>query len=550
MSEIIGKILAEKYLVEDLIRESGIGKVYRGKHLLMEKPVAIKILSPALAIDDNIVQRFSFEAKILSRISHPNIVNVSDFATENAVAFIVLENSDGETLKETIQTQGKFSIERASNIVNQIAAALSNAHSFGVIHKNLSSENIQLLQTLNANDVVKIQDFGIVKIDENDFSDSLPEYLSPEQCSQSSEPDERSDIYSLGVILFEMLAGEVPFSAETPNRVMMKHLQEPPPPILSLRDDLPIDAETVIQRALAKQPIQRYQTATDFAESIKQAINSPIGDGDQNTVIRSKPFGIDGSNEIGSATNPNLQNNIWKTAFIVLAGICMLSGFFIYMTYGKRTNPATEMMLDANGQPVQPTIPATGLSEQELSNMGSYSPELYGNSNINGMAMPMPNDPNPLWDRGGRPPVQYGTGFPTTSGGFPPNSVTNQNGTMIYTDPTSGSQFMPDINDPGRFVLVTPNPDKPASNVTVKPVNANVKSNASVVNTKTANVNKPIKPENTSTPKPSVEPTPKPTKIPMVTPTPKDADEPKNSKPPSATEKRTQSGKVQDSIKY
>lgn len=545
MSEIIGKILAEKYLVEDLIRESGMGKVYRGKHLLMEKPVAIKILSPALAVDENIVQRFSIEAKTLSRISHPNIVNVTDFATEKDIAFIVMEHTDGETLKETIQTQGKFSIERASNIVNQIAAALSNAHSFGVIHKNLSSENIQLLQTLNANDVVKIQDFGIIKIDENDTSDSQPEYLSPEQCSQSSEPDERSDIYSLGIILFEMLAGEVPFSAETPNRVMMKHIQEPPPPILSLRQELPIDTETVIQRALAKQPIQRYQTATDFAESLKQALSSPISDADQNTVIRSKPFVIDGSNEIASATNQNLQNNIWKTAFIVLVGICMLSGFFIYMTYGKRTNPATEMMLDANGQPVQPTIPATGLSEQELSNMGSYSPDLYGNSNINGMAMP--NDPNPLWDRGGRPPVQYGGGFPPSSGGFPPNSVTNQNGTMIYTDPASGSQFMPDINDPGRFVLVPPNPDKPASNVTVKPVNSNIKTNVSGGNTKLANTNTSNKPVNTSPqPKPSVETTPKKPSVPVATPAPK-TEEPKNSKPPSATEKRTQSGKVQDS---
>jgi serine/threonine protein kinase len=540
MSEIIGKLLAEKYRVESLIRETGMGKVYRGTHQLMDKPVAIKVLSPALAVDENIVQRFSAEARTVSKISHPNVLNVTDFGTDpDGTAFIVTEYFEGETLKEAIKNQGKFSISRAANIVNQIAAALTNAHSFGIIHRNLSSDNVQLLQTPTASDVVKILDFGTVKLDESDVTDSKPEYLSPEQCSESSEPDERSDVYSLGIILYEMLTGEVPFSGASKTDVMMKHVQEPPPPILSLRSDLPVATETIIQRSLAKQSIQRFQSATDLADSF-QRVSMPT-EFEQDTIIRSKPFVADGSNAIASPANLSSQNNIWKTAFIVLAGICVLGGSFIYMTYGKRTNPGTEMMLDANGQPVQPMNPATGATEQELSNMSSYSPDIYGNSNVNGMPLAMPNDPNPLWDRGYKTPP----GMPIGGGGSVPYPVTpGQGGQMIYTD-GNGSQFMPDINNPGMFVPVptpTPNANKSSVNANVKVGNTNIKVNANVGTVKPpVNSSVNIKPVATPTP------TPKPTPIPMVTPTPKPPDEPKPTKPP-VTGKQVTSGKERDTF--
>jgi serine/threonine protein kinase len=541
MQEIIGQILAEKYRVEALLRESGMGKIYRGKHLLMDNPVAIKILSPALAVDETIVQRFSVEARTASKISHPNIVNVTDFGTDpSGIAFIIMEYAEGETLKDKIRNEGKFSAERASKILNQIAAAFANAHSHGIIHRNLSSENIQLLQTPNAADVVKILNFGAVKIDENNQTDSQPEYLSPEQCSESSEPDERSDIYSLGVVLYEMLAGEVPFLGDTQTRTMLKHVQEPPPPILSFRPDLPTETETIIQRALAKQPIQRYQNATDLSDAFGRILIKPDNI-EQETLVRSKPFINEGSNLIAPPVNQVPANNIWKTAFIVLAGICVLGGSFIYMNYGKRTNPGTEMMTDANGQPVQPTNPATGSTEQDLANMSSYSPDIYGNSNVNGMAMP--NDPNPLWDRGMPRPSGGSVGVPYGNSPYPVYG-TNQGGTMIYTDP-SGSQFMPDENNPGMFVPVSPAVNKQISNTNVKNANVNARSNTNVATVK------PISNTNINA-QPTAQPTPKPsqTPIPLVTPTPKSpkpTEEPKPTKPPSATEKRTQSGKVQDS---
>jgi serine/threonine protein kinase len=469
----------------------------------------------------------------------PNVLNVTDFGTDpDGTAFIVTEHFEGETLKEAVKNQGKFSTARAANIVNQIAAALTNAHSYGIIHRNLSSDNIQLLQTPTTSDVVKILDFGTVKLDESDVTDSKPEYLSPEQCSESSEPDERSDVYSLGIILYEMLTGEVPFSGTTKTDVMMKHVQEPPPPILSLRSDLPVETETIIQRSLAKQPIQRFQSATDLADSF-QRVSTPT-EFEQETIIRSKPFISDGSNAIASPANLPPRNNVWKTAFIVLAGICVLGGSFIYMTYGKRTNPGTEMMLDANGQPVQPMNPATGATEQELSNMSSYSPDLYGNSNINGMPLAMPNDPNPLWDRG----YKTAPGMPIGSETVPYPVTPSQGGPMIYTD-GNGSQFMPDINNPGMFVPVptpVPNANKSSVNANVKVGNTNVKVNANVGTVKP--------PSNTSVNiKPSATPpaTPKPTPIPLVTPTPKPVEEPKPTKPP-VTGKQVTSGKERDTF--
>src|SRR5258708_15412515 len=247
---LLGQTLAAKYGVEKLIKRGGMGAVYQGKHVLMDKTVAIKVLRPALAVDDDVVARCSREAKAASRISHPHAVSVTDFGeSENGVVFLVMEYLDGRTLKEIIKSEGPMPLDRVVEIVRQVAGALDAAHQQGVVHRDLKSDNIMLSQT-NGGDWAKVLDFGIAKIQQlegvrdHDITAAnlvigTPQYMSPEQCSQTSPIDARSDVYSLGVIVYEMLAGRVPFTGDSPTVIMMKQVQDTPPSILTARPDLP-----------------------------------------------------------------------------------------------------------------------------------------------------------------------------------------------------------------------------------------------------------------------------------------------------------------------
>ena len=373
--KFIGQTLAEKYRIGELWRESGLGNIYHGKHFQMDKPVTVKILSPALAVDEKIVKRFSDEARTVSHISHPNILNVTDFGTDaDGAVYIVSEESEGETLKEAIKREGKFTPERAVRVARQIASALSAAHSVGVVHKNLTSENILLNHTVNNAELVKVLEFGANSADENEAFDeeSAPrslEYRSPEQCSDSAEVDERSDIYAAGVILYEMLAGEVPFTAEKPTDLMLKHAQEPPAPLVAFRADLPEELEPVVLRALAKTPEMRYQTADEFADELNKIAKNFD---EVETVVIPK----------SQANFNEPPNNIWKTAFITLAGILILGSAFIYITWGRKTDINTAQN-DVNSQPVQPLNPATGMGEQGAANLMQFSPDMLANINAN-----------------------------------------------------------------------------------------------------------------------------------------------------------------------
>ena len=240
---LIGQTLADKYLIEELIKSGGMGSVYLGKHVLMDKRVAIKVLRPSLAMDGDVVARFSREARAASRISHPHAVSVTDFGeSEDGIVFLVMEYLDGRTLKEIIKSEGPMALDRVVEIVRQVAGALDAAHHQGVVHRDLKSDNIMLSQT-NGGDWTKVLDFGIAKIQQPEGGHDVditaanlvigtPQYMSPEQCSQSGPIDARSDIYSLGIIIYEMLAGRVPFTGESPTIIMMKQVQDPPPSIL------------------------------------------------------------------------------------------------------------------------------------------------------------------------------------------------------------------------------------------------------------------------------------------------------------------------------
>src|ERR1043165_1683707 len=284
---LVGTTLAGKYRIDARLNEGGMGTVYRGTHILMDKTVAIKVLRPSLAADAKIVARFSREARAASRISHPNALSVTDFGEdESGHVFLVMEFLSGKTLKHVIREEGPLPLARVVDIARQIGDALHAAHEQGVIHRDLKSDNIMLLDTITG-DHAKVLDFGIAKINEPEgvvdtgltapnLVIGTPQYMSPEQCSQDSEIDARSDIYSFGVILYEMLVGHVPFSGDSPNIVMMKHLQEAVPSVLEERPDLPPAVGRVVARAMAKLPTNRYQTISELLEDLTIAAGMSV----------------------------------------------------------------------------------------------------------------------------------------------------------------------------------------------------------------------------------------------------------------------------------
>jgi serine/threonine-protein kinase len=425
---LIGRTLAGKYRVEELVSEGGMGTVYRGTHILMDKTVALKVLNPALAADNVIVSRFSREARAASRISHPHAISVTDFGeSEDGIVFLVMEFLHGKTLKEIIKNSGPLPLRRVVEIMRQVCGALEAAHAEGVVHRDLKSDNIMLLD-LAQEDWVKVLDFGIAKIQEAAGEDpgltapdliiGTPQYMSPEQCSHSSEIDARSDIYSLGVIVFEMLAGHVPFTGESPTAVMLKHLQEEPPDLLKERNDLPPEVAQVVARALAKRPEDRFPTMSDLSKSLTSASESatasiPLTDEEErrnerlaNRIIiptgSESPLGTRADDEV-TVVHPNpreavstaghlqapqvTKSNSWRLAAISLVGVLIIGGVLYIMTRNRqaaidqRTPP---LVADPNGRPVKPASPPTGQAEQTIApNTSGNNTNVNSNTNSN-----------------------------------------------------------------------------------------------------------------------------------------------------------------------
>jgi eukaryotic-like serine/threonine-protein kinase len=418
---LIGITLAGKYRIDARLNEGGMGTVYRGTHVLMDKTVAVKVLRPSLAADEKIVARFSREARAASRISHPNALSVTDFGEdESGHVFIVMEFLSGKTLKQVIRDEGPLPLGRVVEITRQIGEALNAAHSQGVVHRDLKSDNIMLLDTMSG-DYAKVLDFGIAKINEPEGATDTgltapnlvigtPQYMSPEQCSQDSEIDARSDIYSLGVILFEMLVGHVPFSGDSPTMVMMKHLQEPVPSVLEEREDLPPSVGRVVARAMAKVRDNRYQHVAEVVEDLSVAAGMTVAravppavptmtpvrsdDPDEVTALRTREElpQMAGSRRrepvrvpVSSAPPPAPATSGFNPLKVLIPSVVALLVVFVVIYALTKNSPAGEatnanqaitptLAADPNSQPVQPAQPATGKSEQGIPAGGTINP--------------------------------------------------------------------------------------------------------------------------------------------------------------------------------
>jgi serine/threonine-protein kinase len=278
----IGLVIDDKYRIEEKIGEGGMGKVYRATHVHMDNTVALKILHTHLASDQTALERFRREARAAAYIRHPNAVAVTDFGVtkDTGIAYLVMEFLEGVELRQKIKQQKQLDYEESFLIVQQTCAALQAAHAKGIIHRDLKPDNIWLLPTEDGITRVKVLDFGIAKLKTTTETSALtqqgmivgtPYYMSPEQC-RGEELDARSDIYSMGVILYEMMTGEVPFQASTPVGVVLKHANEPPRPPHELRGELPTPLEDVILRALKKKREERQESAVQLAQELETAL--------------------------------------------------------------------------------------------------------------------------------------------------------------------------------------------------------------------------------------------------------------------------------------
>jgi len=274
MSGLIGQHIGQ-YAITGLLGKGGMATVYRARQSSIGRDVAFKVIRPDLTENTSFVTRFQREAQTVASLSHPHILKVFDYGQHGELVYLVMELLRGGSLAELI-SKGPLSPETTVRMIDQIASALDYAHNLGIIHRDLKPQNVLLDEQGNA----FLTDFGIAKLlreatlTQSGVAMGTPAYMPPEQW-EGRTLDGRADIYALGIMLFEMLAGKLPFNADTPFSMMHKHINEPPPSIHERRSGLPPGVEQVIKKALAKAPEQRYGSAGEFAAAFKAALTSP-----------------------------------------------------------------------------------------------------------------------------------------------------------------------------------------------------------------------------------------------------------------------------------
>lgn len=276
--DMIGKILGGRYEIIEKIGEGGMAEVYKAKCHLLNRYVAVKILKPEYAKDETFVKRFRREAQSAAALTHANIVSVYDVGTEGDINYIVMELLESKTLKDYIEEHGAMPSDLVLKISAQIASALETAHKAHIIHRDIKPQNI----VLNKNMVAKVTDFGIAKITNvpsatiTSFGSTMGSvhYFSPEH-AKGGYTDEKSDIYSLGVVMYEMATGKLPFDADSPVSVALKQIQEDPVPPIDINPNVSPALNQIILKALQKSTALRYQTATEVISDISQALLRP-----------------------------------------------------------------------------------------------------------------------------------------------------------------------------------------------------------------------------------------------------------------------------------
>ena len=300
VDELIGAVLGERFLVVDRLGAGKSGTIYRGEHVTLRRKVAIKVLHHELSRDDLAIERFRREATSVAEIDNEHIVEIHDFGrTADGRLYLAMELLEGETLDNVLARDGKLPVDRALDVMIQVAEALVDAHAVGFVHRDLRPRNVYLAVRRGKANFVKLLDFGLAKLVEQGggaASTSLgmtfgdPRYMSPEQ-AKGDPTDRRADLYSLGCIAMEMLTGEPPFVGGRVFDVLTRHVSEVAPRVTSRRPDVPAWLDAVVARLLAKSPDDRFVTATKLAEVLRGGGAVPVEDAASSSAARRGPTG-------------------------------------------------------------------------------------------------------------------------------------------------------------------------------------------------------------------------------------------------------------------
>jgi serine/threonine-protein kinase len=375
---LLHSTIAGKYRIDAKLGAGGMGTVYRATRLLIGDEVAVKILHADLT-DPKAAERFRREAQASARLKHPNAVTIHDFGvTDDGLQYLVMESVEGESLRQIIKQQGPLTVSAAAEIVNQVCAALDEAHRHHIIHRDIKPDNI-IVNVSAAGLRVKVLDFGIAKL-RDDTADNLtqtgsilgtPHYMSPEQCL-GEELDSRSDIYSLGVVLYEMLTGLLPFNSPTTAAVVVQQVTQPPPPLRSLNASISPAVEAAVLLALEKQRNARPQTAEEFARNFSASIEKttrPVSastsglavgalSGEQaTTVVISRPSGDRAfSSPAGQISQSGSPGRRFPFAYVAVGVVALLlGGAFVafFKSRGETAVPSSSSVQAASTAPTR-----------------------------------------------------------------------------------------------------------------------------------------------------------------------------------------------------